>query len=106
MKHDFLRSRATADQMIRKWGVAGALRRASGDRPVTVVIQDYSPIERIGKMIDPVDRLALVSAVAPDGSVLDPPPDREQDRLVTFVPDSDQVEDEVLRISAPVGKLA
>lgn len=107
MKHDFIRSRAKADQMIQKWGVPGVLRRASGDRPCWVLIQDYSPIERMGKMIDPIDRLALVSAIERGtGNVL-LAPDREQDRIVTFVPGSDPlVEDETLRMSAPPGKLA
>jgi hypothetical protein len=106
--HNFAGSRQRADRMIRKWGVPGVLRRASGDRPCWVVIQDYSPIERVGKMIDPVDRLALVSAIE-RGSTnkLLLAPDREQDRLVTFVPGSDPlVEDETLRMSAPPGKLA
>jgi hypothetical protein len=54
-------------------------------------------------MTDPVDRMAVLSALEPDGlTVLNPPPDREQDMLVTFLPGSNPpVEDEQLRMSGP-----
>jgi len=93
--------------MLAKWGSLGALRRQGiPDRQCRVLIQDYGPIERMGKLIDPIDRLALISALAPDGTVLDPPPDREKDRLVTYVPGSNPLQDdEVLHFSAPTGKL-
>lgn len=107
MAHDYIRSRAVADRQIRKWGGLGALRRTgSADRQCYLVIQDYSPIERVGKMIDPVDRLCLVSALAPDGTLLSPEPSRELDQLLVYVKDSDPpVVDEVWRMSAPPGKL-
>lgn len=107
-KHNYLRSRRVATGMLSKWGTLGALRRVgSADRQTMVVVTDYGPIERLGRMIDPIDRVALVSALAPDGSVVDPPPDRELDVLVTYVPgtEDDPQDDEVLRFTTPPGKL-
>lgn len=82
--------------MILKWGVAAVLRRASGDRPCTTAITTFAPMERVGKITNPVDRKALVSALAPDGTVL-VPPDFEQDRLV--------VGGEELKIVEPAGQV-
>jgi hypothetical protein len=108
---DYTRKRRTADGLIRKYSDGGGnavLRRVGApDRACSVIIQDYSPMERVGKMINPIDRLAIMSALAPDGTVLSPEPDQEVDRLVTFkVPlAKPPVEDEVLRIVQPPGKL-
>lgn len=78
----------TANRMIERWGQTAILRRASGDRTCIVAVSTFSPMERMGQMLNPVDRKAIVSAKG-----LDIPPDQEQDRLV--------VGDEVLRIIEP-----
>ncbi len=108
MPHDYQRSRRVATGMIKKWGGLGAFRRiGEADRQCFIVVQDYSPMERLGKMIDPQDRLVLVAALAPDGSLIEIPPNRESDRLVTYVRDTDPPEDEeVLRFSAPPAPFA
>jgi hypothetical protein len=101
----------TADGMIRKYSGGGGnavLRRVGApDRAVSMIFQDFTPMERVGKMINPIDRLALVSLLAPDGTALTPPPDQELDRLVTFQMPlaSPPVEAETLRIVQPPGKL-
>ena len=97
---DYSRQRSVADGMIRKYGVPAVLRRASGDRSCVVFISDYTPQERVGKLINQTDRKALVTPVG-----LDVDPDSEQDRLVTLDPLTG-AEKETLRIIAPVGKLA
>jgi hypothetical protein len=63
-------------------------------------ISDYSPHERMGKVINQTDRKALVSPVG-----LTIVPDSEQDRLVTLDPVTG-LELETLRIIAPIGKMA
>jgi hypothetical protein len=96
---DYGRERAISDSMIRKYGAPAILRRDSGDRPCFAFIVDYTPQERMGKLVNQTDRKALVSAV---GLGLDP--DSEQDRLVTLDPVTG-AESETLRIVSPVGKL-
>ncbi len=102
------RTQQRARRMIEKYGLFAVLRRQGlADRQCMVVIQEYSAFERIGKMIDPVDRLALVSPFDPNtGLPLNPEPSSELDRLVTMKPGTTNVEDETLRIVAPIGKLA
>jgi len=97
---DYSRERGIADGMIRKYGALALLRRASGDRSCWAFISDYSPHERVGKMINQTDRKALVSPIG-----LDVAPDSEQDNLVTLNPVTG-VELETLRIISPIGKLA
>jgi len=94
------RQRQIADNMIRKYGLAAILRRDSGDRSCWACIIDYSPHEKVGKMINQTDRKALVSAIG-----LTVNPDSEQDKLVTLDPTTG-AEKETLRIIAPIGKLA
>jgi hypothetical protein len=110
---NFLRSQANAARMITRWGRRGALRRVgSGDVLVRVVILEYTPQERIGKVIDPLDRKALVYGSDLDGeTVLEPDPDR--DRLITFkvdpatgLPLSPFVDDESLKIVQRPGRIA
>ena len=96
---DYARERAIAEGMIRKYGAPAILRRDSGDRACVAFISDYSPQERMGKLVNQTDRKALVSPV---GLTVDP--DSEQDRLVTLDPTTG-VELETLRIVSPVGKL-
>lgn len=98
---DYARQRSLADAMIRKYGAPAILRRDNGgDRPCWAFVSEYSPHERMGKLINQTDRKALVS---PIDLTLDP--DSEQDKLVTLDP-ATGAEKETLRIISPVGKLA
>jgi hypothetical protein len=99
-------TRQRASRQIEKYGMAAVLRRVNApDRWVILEIQDYMPEERIGKMIDPVDRLAIVKASPELDKV---PPDRDLDRVITFVQPmgTPPVQYEVLKITAPVDKIA
>jgi hypothetical protein len=89
-----------ADRLISKYGAPAVLRRNTGDRACVAFISEYSPHERIGKVINQTDRKALVSPVG-----LTAAPDSEQDRLVTLDPVTG-LELETLRIIAPIGKMA
>ena len=102
------RSSAARRTGLRSTAYLAVLRRQGlADRQCMVVIQEYSAFERIGKMIDPVDRLALVSPFDPNtGLPLSPEPSSELDRLVTMKPGTTDVVDETLKIVAPPGKLA
>ncbi len=87
MAIDYDRKRRKADRMIRKWGGPALLRRrVSGtvvDRECTAAIIQFTPDQMRAKMIQATERRALVSALAPDGSVL-VAPDSEKDQLVTL----------------------
>lgn len=80
--------------LISQHGQACVLRRASGDRWVRAFIRRFTQREMMGGLVDPLVRYAIVAVP------IDPPPDHQQDRLVTFVqPLSDPpVELETLRI--------
>lgn len=97
---DYGRQRNIADNMIRKYGAPAILRRAAGDRSCWAFISDYTPQERMGKLVNQTDRKALIS---PIGLAADP--DSEQDKLVTLDPITG-AELETLRIISPIGKLA
>lgn len=88
---DFTASRLRWNNQIARWSKGGraVLRRNDGgpDRAVVCCVVEFSPKERVGKAIDPEDRKAMVSALAPDGSVLTPEPYRERDSLIVFNPD-------------------
>lgn len=91
---DYNRFKDTASDMIEKWGMTAVLRRVGmADRTCTVVITNFSPMERAGNMRNPLDRKALVSARG-----LTVPPDPDRDRLITFVQPDGTVEDEALKI--------
>lgn len=100
MAADYDRFRATADNMITKYGMAAKLRRGDVDRDCTVVITNYSPMERAGQLINLTDRKVLMSAIG-----LTVPPSEEDDVLVTFVQPAGTVEDEILTIAAPPGRI-
>lgn len=100
MKAIDARQQGIADRMIRKYGAQAILRRDSGDRSCWAFISDYSPQERLGKLINQTDRKAMLS---PIGLTADP--DSEQDKLVMLDPITG-AELETLRIISPVGKLA
>lgn len=99
------RLKTSANDMITRWGMKAVLRRVGmSDRWCTVVITNFSPMERTGQMRNPVDRKVLLSM---DGLIV--PPDQERDRLITFVQPIDlnnPVEDEALKIVEPPGKIA
>jgi hypothetical protein len=97
---NYARQRNLADGMIRKYGAAAILRRATGDRQCWAFISEYTPHEKMGKLINQTDRKALVSPIG-----LTDDPDSEQDKLVTLDP-ATGAEKETLRIIAPIGKLA
>ena len=82
--------------LISRHGQPCVLRRASGDRPVKAFIRRFTAREMMGGLVDPLVRFALVAAP------IDPPPDHQQDRLITFTqPMTDvPVELENLRIVA------
>jgi hypothetical protein len=95
--------KGTATSMIERWGMPAVLRRSTGDRPCTIVITNFSPMERTGQTRNPLDRKVLVSAK--DLAIA---PDQERDRLVTFVQPMDPnnpVEHEVLKIVEPPGRI-
>ncbi len=105
VKHNYVRSRERVSSLFIKWGRLGALRRVGeADQQVWVGTRDLLPSERL-KVNDPEERMALISAIAPDGAVI-AEPSREKDRLVLYVPDSDPlVDEEILRIMTLPGKL-
>jgi hypothetical protein len=112
MPFDYRATQKKADAMIRRHtgGGGNALLRRVGapDRRVSALVTAFSPMERLGKLINPVDRKVALSALAPDGSVLSPPPDQEVDRLVMLqVPlGTPPVESQTLRIVQPPGEVA
>lgn len=105
-KYDYDIKRKRCDSMIRRAGFRGLLRNASdrtqADIPVSIVVKDFRPVERGGKMINPVERLVYVSALSPeDGTVNDLSSVREAYALVTLHPGTIE-EDETLRIVSPI----
>jgi hypothetical protein len=102
LTHDYTRSAAVATNMIYKWGEAASLRRnGMADRPCIAFIREYNAVERVGKVVDPTDRMVLV---ATSSALNAAPPNRDLDRLVTYVqpPTNPPVESGQLRITAPV----
>jgi hypothetical protein len=101
---DYVRAQRLADRQIRKFGMLCALRRSGRpDRQCRAVEADYTPQERIGGLVNPTDRLFLVSADSLAGG----PPDQINESFVTFVPFSNPPQDsEVLRQIRPPGRLA
>lgn len=100
MAYNYPRAQGVAARMIQKFGAACVLRRdAHTDRDCIAAEIDYTPVERQGKLINPVARLFLVQA-----KDLSQPPVSGKDALVTF--NGDGTENEVLRIIAPPGRLS
>jgi hypothetical protein len=109
---NFKRSQQNAERMIARWGRRGALRRVGvKDVNVRLALIAYTPMERMGKMIDALDRKALIGGIDLDGeTVLEPDPDR--DRLITFKVDPVTgltllpfVDDESLKIVQRSGRI-
>jgi hypothetical protein len=66
-------------------------------------------MERLGSMVNPIDRKALVAAVDPNtGLPINPPPESELDMLVVQQanPDGTVTDGDKYRIVAPAGVLA
>jgi hypothetical protein len=83
-----------AAMLISRHGQQCVLRRASGDRWVRAFIRRFTQREMMGGLVDPLVRYALIAVP------IIPPPDHQQDRLVTYVQPlgNPPVELEVLRI--------
>jgi hypothetical protein len=83
-RFNFARSQSVALNQIDRWGRDGVLRRnGRADVPVRACFVSFSPQERRGRVVDPLDRKALVPATDQNGNaVLEPDPDR--DRLIIW----------------------
>jgi len=102
MAFNYTRSQAVADKMITKYGMKAVLRRESmDDRPCIVVETDFTPMERQGKLINPTDRIFLISA-----KELLLPPLFQVDTLVTLKPPDFVDDNEILKLSRKPGRLA
>lgn len=105
--HDFIRSRASADRMIRKWGMQAVLRRHGiPDRWIWTVNSQFTPAERLTLHVTPVDKKYIVSAID-----LDIPPSMELgDALVTYLQPIVNiiapVQDQLLRFVTPPYRLS
>lgn len=80
---DYVKSRATADKLIQKFGMKAVLRRKGVDRTCYVVIPEYLAREKPSDMANPTDRQVFIAAGL--GDVPLTPPNNEVDQLVTFV---------------------
>lgn len=70
---------AQSAALIAQHGQPCVLRRASGDRWVRAFIRRFTAREMMGGLVDPLVRFALIAIP------VDPVPDHQQDRLITFV---------------------
>lgn len=85
-KFNYPRAVQTADRLITKFGMVGALRREGDspeDRPCTIAIVEYRPREKPSDLANPTDRKVYMSALTPEVQAI--PPDDEQDKLVVYV---------------------
>lgn len=77
---DMGRMRATIDRGVKRVGMQAALRSDAGDRWCWVFFSEWNPREMMSRLIEPMDRRAIISAVdLPDE------PQFGVERLVTFV---------------------
>jgi hypothetical protein len=92
---DYQAAITDADNLIKYFGMAAVLRRPGiPDRPCTVVIISYDPMDRPADLVNLTDRKVIMSAA--NVEVQTTPPDNERDHLVTFVQPGGTVEDEDL----------
>jgi len=99
---NYLGTRATADKLIKRFGMKAALRRAGDtptDRECWVCIYDYMPSDKATALANPTDRKVIMSVGL--GAVLNEPPDNEKDQLVTFIQPAGTVQNEVLPFTCP-----
>ena len=86
MPVNYDRKRRKADRMIRRWGGAARLRRKVGAtlvyRDCVAVIISYTPQDHHNRLLEVTDMRCLISALAPDGTVLEDPV-KDKDVLVT-----------------------
>jgi len=75
--------------IIRWANGANFILRRSGQPDLSCVaaVVEYTPQERRGQAVNPEDEKAIISALAPDGSLLREP-DRELDTLISLDPDT------------------
>ncbi len=97
---DYIKTRASADKLIKKYGMKAKLRRGGVDRDCVVVIPEYLSREKASEFANPTDRQVYISAGL--GDVPTTPPNNELDQLVTFVQPAGTVVDEILPFTAPV----
>jgi hypothetical protein len=100
---DTARFKRVIDYEIKRIGMRAVLRREGmADRTCWMYFGQWTPRELMGRLIDPLDRLAVVSPVG-----LTVPPLHTKDRLITFVQPLAfvPVEDENLRILAPPDRI-
>jgi hypothetical protein len=82
------------DREIKRIGMIAVLRRQGApDRQCWMYFGKWDSRELMGRLINPGDRLAILSAVG-----LTDPPNHTTDRLITFVQPAGKIEDENLRI--------
>jgi hypothetical protein len=102
---DYVGMRATADDLMKEFGMAAVLRREGSspvDRPCIVAMIDFLPRDRSNALANPTDRRVLIAAGTPEVEAM--PPNNELDQLVTFVqpPSDPPVEDEILPFAEPL----
>jgi hypothetical protein len=96
---DVTRLSMTIDRQIKRIGMQAVLRSTDGDRWCWMYFADWTPRELMSRLIEPMDRRALISAID-----LPAQPQFGVERLVTFVQPLDRanpVEDETLQIVDP-----
>lgn len=91
---NYVKSRATGDRLIKKFGMLAALRRDGVDRVCYVAIPEIMSREARSEMANPTDRQVFIAAGL--GDVPTTPPDNERDQLVTFVQPLGTDVDEIL----------
>jgi hypothetical protein len=92
-----------ADQLIQQFGMKASLVRNGTDyRDAWVVVADYMPREAPSQLVNPTDRMVLISAGL--GGVPALPPDFQADQLVTYKQPASNptVVDEVLPFTMPI----
>ena len=72
-----------ANKVLRIMGMPAVLRGPAGDTPCLVIITEFTAMERMGRVLDPLDLKATIS-----GKNFTMPEDVSQYRLVTFIPGS------------------
>ena len=102
---DYIKTRATADRLIQKFGMQAVLRRATDsptDRECWIVVESYDPADPASSLANPTDRKVYISAGL--GDVPGEPPDSEQDQLITFIqpPTTPPVQNEILVFTKPI----
>jgi hypothetical protein len=102
------RSRQVWNNLIQRYGDLALLRQPGlPDRYVTYLSANFTAMERLGGVSNPVDRKALISVLSPEtGQPVTPEPS-EKDVLVTLLIDDigNTTEDELLKIVAPPGRV-